>query len=65
MEIKMVRNLFGEMVVSDESLAELERQRDQGVLFETELTPEEMRARKLAEQHRTEGGKELFEGKPG
>lgn len=65
MEIKLVRNLFGELVVSDESLAELERQKEQGVLFETELTADEKRARKLAEQHRAEGGKELFDNKPG
>ena len=65
MAIKLVRNLFGELVISDESRDELEKKHEQGVLFETALTPEEKRARTLAEQHRTEGGKELFEDKPG
>ena len=65
MPIKTERNLFGEEVISEEFQAELQRKYEQGLLFETELTPEEKRARKLAEQHRTEGGKELFENKPG
>jgi hypothetical protein len=60
MGIKCLRNLFGEWVVSDESIAELQAKSEQAQLFETELTPEEKRVRKLAVQHRAEGGKELF-----
>jgi hypothetical protein len=64
MPIKTERNLFGEEVISEESQAELKRRYEQGLLFETELTEDQKRARKLAEQHRMEGGKEMFENKP-
>lgn len=60
-KFKMVRNLLGKWVVSDESLEDLSRKGEQGMLFETELSPEERRARKLAEDHKAEGGQELFE----
>lgn len=60
-KFKMARNLLGEWVVSDESLEDLSRKGEQGMLFETELSSEERRARKLVEDHKAEGGQELFE----
>lgn len=59
-KIKLVKNLFGELVVSDESLAGLKRQSVQSDLFDNTLSESEKRARKLAHQHREEGGQELF-----
>ena len=59
-EPKLVRNLLGELVPAEpdsEKIAELEQKQ----LFENEVTPEVKLARKLAQQHREEGGKELFE----
>ena len=64
MEIEMDDNLFGERVVSDRARARLKKRHEQGKLFETDLTPEERKARQLAEQHKAEGGKDLFEGPP-
>ena len=62
-EPKLIPNLLGELV-PDESEAVVERHVEQGELFENELTPELKLARKLAKQHREEGGKVLFDETP-
>jgi len=59
---RMVRNLFGEWVPEDEP--QPEQPREQGTLFQNEFTEEERRARKLAEQHYSEGGRDLLPDKP-
>lgn len=59
-KVKFVKNLLGELVISDESLAALKRKSVQFDLFDNTLSEEEKRARRLAQQHREEGGKELF-----
>ena len=62
--IRMVRNLLGQLVPSDASRAELARKSEQQDLFDHTLTDDERRARKLARQHRDEGGLDLFQDRP-
>lgn len=60
-QAKRVRNLFGELVAPVAPLPKSRRKPVQQVLFDNTLTEEVLRARQLAQQHREEGGKDLFE----
>lgn len=62
--IRMVKNLLGQLVPSDSSLAALAKKSEQMDLFDHTLTEEERRARKSARQHRDEGGQDLFQDAP-
>ena len=55
---KVVLNLFGELVPAEEPVPASPV--EQGLLFETELTEEEKRARKVAERYYAQGGVDLF-----
>ncbi len=55
---RLVRNLLGELV--PEEPPPPEKPKAQGVLFENALTDEEKRARKVAQDHYSEGGRDLF-----
>ena len=63
-KIRMVKNLLGQVVVSDRSLARLKRKTVQYELFDNTLSDDLKRARRLAQQHHEEGGKELFQDEP-
>ena len=60
---RMVLNLFGEWVPEEEPAAPA-KPMEQGTLFDNDVPPDLARERKLAEQHRQEGGKELFPEEP-
>ena len=60
---RLVLNLFGEWVPEEESQAP-SKPMEQGTLFDNDIPPDLARERKLAEQHRQEGGKELLPEKP-
>jgi hypothetical protein len=59
---RMVHNLFGELVLAEPPPPE--RPVAQGVLFENGLTDEEKRARKVALDHYSKCGKDLFPETP-
>lgn len=59
MSKRLILNLLGEWVTAEPE-AEESSQVEQGTLFDNDLPPDLERERKLAAQHRQEGGKELF-----
>ena len=62
MSRRLILNLFGEWVPEQPQLAA--KPMEQGTLFDNDVPPDLARERKLAEQHRQEGGRELFPKKP-
>jgi len=62
MSKRLVLNLFGEWVPEEPEAPA--KPMEQGTLFENDVPPDLARERKLAKQHRQEGGKELFPEEP-
>jgi hypothetical protein len=56
---RLVRNLLGEFVPPNDFRAK-PKELVQAEIFDNALSDDLIRARKLAKQHREEGGKELF-----